>query len=130
MNVKGDESSYLKVQILGCEVMGLLKSGATRSIMGREGYEVLKQLNLSVDHNDRVQCSTANDHWISKKKIKLTKVVVTLAMILGADFWKEMGIVPISSGSWYFSTNAGDIERVEVVCDAASGTAGYIDKGT
>lgn len=62
--VKGNERPYLKVQILGREVMDLLKSGSTRSVMGREGYEVIKQLNLSVDHNDWVQCSMANDQII------------------------------------------------------------------
>ncbi|KAJ3641376.1 hypothetical protein Zmor_027886 [Zophobas morio] len=63
-NVKGDERPYLKVKILGREVKGLLDSGATRSVMGRERYEILKELNLSVDHNDRMQCSTANGQII------------------------------------------------------------------
>ncbi|KAJ3661668.1 hypothetical protein Zmor_006055 [Zophobas morio] len=42
-------------------------------------------------------------------------------LIFGVDFWKEMGIVPnLSSGSWYFSTNAGDVERIEAVRYAAT----------
>ena len=72
--------------------------------MRRQGYEELKQLSLSVDRNDRVQCTAANGQTIDSlgsvlvpiqadEQIRLIKVVVTLGvphlLIVDVDFWRR-----------------------------------------
>ncbi|KAG5866197.1 hypothetical protein JTB14_031867 [Gonioctena quinquepunctata] len=68
-NAIDDERPYLRVDILGKTLMGLLTLGL-RTILGGKGFELIEDLGL----------------------------------VLGADFWKAMGIVPnLRTNEWHFS---------------------------
>uniref|UniRef100_V5I9J3 Peptidase A2 domain-containing protein n=1 Tax=Anoplophora glabripennis TaxID=217634 RepID=V5I9J3_ANOGL len=117
----GDERPYLSVKILGVSVQGLLDSGASNSIVGEPGWRILEGLGLQLNHTDQVRCTVANGNscystgyvnvpfCLEDRVITLRVLVIpTLpqVLILGADFWKRMGIVPdLRHGSWKFSSD-------------------------
>ncbi|KAJ8982691.1 hypothetical protein NQ317_013163 [Molorchus minor] len=101
-HAEGDERPYLEVSIFGTNLLGLLDSGATNTIIGNSGWKILRNLQLQLDEKDIISCTVAND------RIKLIKVFVIPALphtlILGADFWRAMEIVPdLRHGAWKFS---------------------------
>lgn len=118
-SVKGDERPYLKIGIFGVNFLGLLDSGASRTILGSKGYESLKHFNLKLLPSNIQTCSVANGQSCQvigsynipicvEGKVVLTNVLVMPSLphviILGTDFWRNMGIVPnIREGSWCFS---------------------------
>ncbi|KAJ8974895.1 hypothetical protein NQ317_000601 [Molorchus minor] len=56
----GDERPYLSVSILGTSMSGLLDSGASNTIIGGPGWEVISKLNLPLNKSDKVRCRVAN----------------------------------------------------------------------
>lgn len=121
-NVSGDERPFLKVNVLGQELLGLLDSGASKTILGGEGYKLFKQLNLKLYSPNISSCRVANGvdcpvvgyytvPFRVENRLALVDVLVvpTVAttLILGADFWRRMGIVPdIRHGQWSFTSTA------------------------
>lgn len=125
----GDERPYLNISILGTTVLGLLDSGATNTILGGPGWEIFGKLGLLINKNIQVPCTVANgEKCVSLGAVDLpmvlegrVRVVKTLVipqlrhmLILGADFWRTMGIVPdLRRGCWRFSRDSGaDINSV------------------
>lgn len=117
---ENDERPYLKISILGIEVLGLLDSGATHTIIGNSGWKLLSVLNLALDATANLVVTVANGQQCSsigsvnipvavegRVKIIRALVIPTLehSLILGVDFWHRMGIVPdLRRGSWRFSS--------------------------
>lgn len=98
----GDQRPYLSVEVLGCPILALLDSGATRTLVGLPGYELFQKLNLNLIKHS-VTCSVANGQTcrsigyvqapitvMSKTRVIDVLVVPELShkMILGVDFWK------------------------------------------
>ncbi|KAJ8978151.1 hypothetical protein NQ317_016854 [Molorchus minor] len=118
-HAEGDERPYLEVSIFGTKMLGLLDSGATNTILGGKGWKILGCLNLPLDKNDIISCTVANGGKCTslgsltipfqlQNRVRLIKVLVIPSLphtlILGADFWRAMGIVPdLRHGAWKFS---------------------------
>lgn len=108
------------VFILGKPICGLLDSGASRTIAGREGCEFIQQLGLPIQRVNS-SCTVANGIKCEvigrvstpirfRDQIKIIDVLlvpsVTHPLILGADFWRIHAIVPgLRRGEWTFSNN-------------------------
>lgn len=100
-------------------MLGLLDSGASNTIIGGKGWKILGKLNLALNTSDVTSCTVANGEKCQslgsinvpfqlKDRVKIVKALVipSLAhtLILGADFWKAMGLVPdLRHGEWKFS---------------------------
>lgn len=118
-HVGQDQRPYLEISIFGFRILGLLDSGATRSIIGREGWEILKGMDFSLDKSDAPSCTVADGKECMSQgsvtvpvrlmdQIKLIKFLVvpevTSSIILGIDFWCTMGIVPdLKRDVWNFT---------------------------
>ncbi|KAJ8945293.1 hypothetical protein NQ318_002750 [Aromia moschata] len=114
----GDERPYLKVNVLGKSLLGLLDSGASVTILGGPGWEQVKDLGIELlegKTKNRVAngegCESLGScevHFSVRNRLKLVKVLVVTdlphTLILGANFWKQMGIVPdLRHNEWHFS---------------------------
>lgn len=124
-SVVDDERPYLDVQAFGVNFQGLLDSGASRTILGREGYKVFKHFGLSLLQSpirsctvaDGTQCTVVGYYSVPfqvEKRIALVDVLVMPdlphMLILGADFWRRLGIVPdLRHGQWHFSEGPAHI---------------------
>jgi transposase InsO family protein len=97
---------FIKVELLGYSIIGLLDSGATCTILGRESEKLIKSLGLEMS-NETVKVSTADgtNHTVkgsvnmpylfNKKTIVIPTLVVpslSKKLILGCDFWKAFGL--------------------------------------
>lgn len=118
----GDERPYLTVKVLGVSIDGLLDSGASKSIVGGPGWQLLSKLGLELNAEHKVTCTIADGNTyksigsvnvpfsLEGKVIALKILVIPVlphVLILGSDFWKRMGIVPdLRHGSWKFSTES------------------------
>lgn len=104
-----DGRPYLSVKILGKSLVGLLDSGSTRSLVGREGYACLESLGLPLRRYGpefiRVAngmkakvLGTINAPIEAEEKITVVDLLIVpeldTALILGVDFWRQSGIVP------------------------------------
>lgn len=114
----GDERPYLKINIFGKLFLGLLDTGASRSIIGGQCWDELKQLGIKLSEADIVNCSVADGSKcecigtielpvILDNQLRLIKFLVVPSIrhkvILGIDFWKQMGILPnLKIGKWEF----------------------------
>lgn len=118
--MRGDERPYLKVSILGRKLCGLLDSGASRTILGKKGWDIVRELGCFwIDHASAPVCTVANgqkcvSYGTVALPIELLDRVETVnvlivpdmphTLILGLDFWKSMGIVPdLRRNEWSFS---------------------------
>lgn len=113
-----DERPYLAVDIFGVKLLGLLDSGACRTILGGPGWMEIRKLGLHCMESQTKRCTVANgedcmvDGEISlpfrlKDRIVVLQVLVVPSisqrLILGADFWIKMGIVPnLRHSEWSF----------------------------
>ena len=119
-SVLDDERPYLSVSVLGREILGLLDSGASRTIVGSLGISFLHKLGLEIDtKSDVTSCKVANGEHCSvsgvirvpfrlRDRVRVIEVLAVqslpLNLILGTDFWRKMGIVPdLRHGEWSFS---------------------------
>lgn len=116
-----DQRPYLKISIMGINFLGLLDSGATRTIAGSTGWRLLKYLNLPLDTSKAINCTVANGSTCQsigtvQTPVQLLHKVIILdilivpslphTIILGLDFWKQMGIVPdLRNDVWSFSNS-------------------------
>lgn len=116
-HVENDQRPYLEVDILGCRMLGLLDSGASCTIVGGPGWSLLEKLGLKL-YPSNISCTVANGEVCQglgtlmmpvalMKKLILIKVLVVPALshqlILGADFFREMAVVPdLRRDEWYF----------------------------
>ncbi|KAJ8963738.1 hypothetical protein NQ317_002533 [Molorchus minor] len=127
-NVVNDERPYLKIEIFGKPILGLLDSGASRTILGSKGIALIRELGLTIDHSITSFCAVANGSRVRsvgvvslpvslRGKFRLVEVIVVPELphllILGADFWRVMGIVPdLRHNEWYFSSEPVTVNAV------------------
>lgn len=118
-HVENDERPYLKVQVLGSDFLGLLDSGASRTVVGSSGWKHLQKLGFVLDTSKKISCRVANGQMSEsvgechvpfslRDQFRIVPVLVMLEvphmLILGADFWKLMGVVPdLRHNEWHFS---------------------------
>ncbi|XP_050295859.1 uncharacterized protein LOC126735794 [Anthonomus grandis grandis] len=116
-HAKGDERPYLHIDIFGKSLLGLLDSGASRTIIGSAGWSVLSTY-CTLKQSGATECTVANGQQCSIKGIvtlpmRLRTRVVLMdvlvvpslphSLILGIDFWTRMGIIPdLNTGEWHF----------------------------
>lgn len=108
-HVTNDERPYLRVNILGKTILGLMDSGASRTVIGSKGLAFIKEVGLPVNYTKTTGCIVANGQ--RTQSIGVVDLPVTLRgqfrliealivpemphlLILGEDFWRIMGIVP------------------------------------
>lgn len=127
-NAKNDERPHLEVTILGHKFLGLLDSGASRTILGKSGWHVIKNLGLPLNKSKTITCTVANGQKCSsagsielpiklRHKVKLIEAIVIPelhhTLILGDDFWIAMGIVPdLRHGEWHFADEPKLIDSI------------------
>ncbi|KAJ8963739.1 hypothetical protein NQ317_002534 [Molorchus minor] len=128
VNVVNDERPYLKIEIFGKPILGLLDSGASRTILGSKGIALIRELGLTIDRSITSFCAVANGSRVRsvgvvslpvslRGKFRLVEVIVVPELphllILGADFWRVMGIVPdLRHNEWYFSSEPVTVNAI------------------
>ncbi|GLV46114.1 hypothetical protein CBL_07181 [Carabus blaptoides fortunei] len=96
-------------------------SGASHTIVGHSGWEILKQCGVRPDTNTQTQCTVANNTSCQsigsvslpvslEDKCHLIKALIVPAIpheiILGVDFWIAMDIVPnLKLGTWAYASS-------------------------
>lgn len=124
-----DERPYLKVKVFGLEILGLLDSGASRTIIGSTGWKLIQSLGFLIDSSKRTNCRVANGQicdvsgeclipFCVRDKLRVISVLIVPdvphALILGADFWKIMGVVPdLRHNEWHFSDTPAVLNVVD-----------------
>ncbi|GLV46498.1 hypothetical protein CBL_20827, partial [Carabus blaptoides fortunei] len=99
----------------------LAHSGASHTIVGHSGREILKQCGVRPDTNTQTQCTVANNTSCQsigsvslpvslEDKCHLIKALIVPAIpheiILGVDFWIAMDIVPnLKLGTWAYASS-------------------------
>lgn len=118
INLDGDPRPFLKVIVLGMECDGLLDSGSSCTILGKDGLDIVKMLKLSgIPSNLAIK--TADVHralcrvdipYRVKNRVHVVPTLVIPSMakhlILGIDFWNKFGIKPHFTQSSELSCNA------------------------
>lgn len=120
-NMVGDERPYLQCKIFGVEFLGLLDSGASRTILGGLGFEKFKEFGLKLHPNEVKSCGVADGTecpvigsfivpFCVEDRVACVEVLVMPSLphmlILGADFWRKLGIVPdLRHAHWKFSAS-------------------------
>lgn len=129
-HAKGDQRPYLRVDILGINFLGLLDSGASRTILGGPGWDILKGTCV-LDSHDPVACKVANGEVCEsigtcsipmrlEDRVGVINVLIVPSLphklILGIDFWKHMGIIPdLYTDMWSFRQERDVIDSVNTV---------------
>lgn len=119
-HARGDQRPYLNISIMGINFLSLLDSGASRTIVGSKGWELLRYMNLPLNKSNTTNCTVANGTICEcigviqapvqlLHKIKIIDILVVPdlphGIILGLDFWKQMEIVPdLKNDVWHFSS--------------------------
>lgn len=122
-HAQGDNRPYLKVEIHGREFLGLLDSGCTTTVMGKSGWNILKSI-CKLQQSSSPSCTVANGDTCEvngfvrvpirlRDRVRIFDVLVVPSLphslILGMDFWYQMGIVPdLHSGVWTFRSTKED----------------------
>lgn len=103
-----DPRPYLNVNVMGFECEGLLDSGSSCTILGKDAVEIVKSLNLNGSPcNVAIKTADGTVHLAlcrvdipfrveNKIKVVPTLIIPSMAkhLILGIDFWKIFGISP------------------------------------
>lgn len=123
-----DNRPYLEVEIYGIPIIGLLDSGAMRSIVGSSGWKMLqpycklidpKFKCITVANGDRVPIVGAIEVPVKvKDKVHIFNFLVipqlSHTLILGTDFWDKFGIRPdMSNRVWDFSPSVCSSETMD-----------------
>lgn len=67
-HVRGDERPYLSVQVRKRTLLGLLDTGASRTIVGRPGWQRLSECGFSYSPAGTVMCTVANGERLRDRK--------------------------------------------------------------
>lgn len=103
-----DNRPFVKVQVLDIPLVGLLDSGANRSILGVGSAKLLDSCKLKILNANTDVTTASGQHLEVQGYVNLpisfngiTKIISTLViptlkrrLILGTDFWNAFGIVP------------------------------------
>lgn len=114
---EGDPRPYLTVEIYGLTFVGLLDSGASRTVIGSSGWSKLQSLNVELKLEKNVcavtvangsSCEVLGVLQLPIKldnKVRLIKALVVLGIsdniIFGVDFWRDMNIIPSLANNSY-----------------------------
>lgn len=115
-----DKRPHLKVSVFGVELLGLLDSAASSTVLGKLGLQFISGLGLPIEkvsyesgvraaNGEKCEClGMATLPICLMDKCVLLKVLIVLTLphclILGIDFWSKMGIGPdLSQSIWHFS---------------------------
>lgn len=117
-HAKDDERPYLTVSIFGKKILALLDSGASRTILGSDGWKLLQSF-CTLNKTKVANCTVANGQICEilgsitipislEDKIRIFNILVVPSLphvlILGCDFWQRMSIVPdLFNGQWTFA---------------------------
>ncbi|XP_055591195.1 uncharacterized protein LOC129743243 [Uranotaenia lowii] len=108
MQLQGDDRPFAEISIFDCPIIGLLDSGAHRSILGIGARGFVKKLKLKIFPSE-LELRTANGQKLAIEGVVnlpvtfngSTKIIETLIapelkrkLILGTDFWKAFNITP------------------------------------
>lgn len=108
INYKTDNRPYLSVRILDQEIVGLLDSGATCTVLGNNCYDFINKFSLKIHNcNSILRVADNSEHsfnhfvYIPFQFQNSTKVIpvflvpsINKNLILGIDFWKAFHIQP------------------------------------
>ncbi|KAG5871034.1 hypothetical protein JTB14_010585 [Gonioctena quinquepunctata] len=117
------------MKVMGYEILGLLDSGVSATILGSRGWKIMRDLGIELDTTKMTRCIVANGQVCEsigecqvpfnvRERVKLVKVLVVPSLhhnlILGIYFWKAMGIVPdLRHNEWYFSNESHHLDAVD-----------------
>lgn len=105
----GDARPFVKIQILGREIIGLLDSGAERSVLGRGAEKLLQSLRITIKPSTTTLVNAAGNSIpvigcvdlpvYFDNQVKIIPMIVApklnRRLILGAgDFWRAFNIRP------------------------------------
>lgn len=108
LHLNEDERPFVRIKVLDIPIVGLLDSGARKSVLGGDSEGLIKSCKLKIFPSN-VELSTASGQKLEVRgyvnlpmtfngttKIISTFVVPKLkrTLILGTDFWKAFGITP------------------------------------
>lgn len=127
-----DPRPYLNVRVFGSEFKALLDSGASQTILGKQGLWVLDRFPVKIHLTEGkfVQTADSKNHSIRgfvnlpislKGRTESLNVCVVpsiqQSLILGIDFWERMHIVAdIRNRKWEFASKKG-----QLFCDSIEG---------
>lgn len=116
----GDQRPYLHVSILGKVFLGLLDSGASRTVVGGPGWQLLQTI-CTLRPSDQKVCTVANGQTCEtigtvllpirlRDRVILIDALVVPSLphriILGIDFWIRMEIIPnLYADEWFFCSD-------------------------
>lgn len=125
-----DNRPYLDVRIFGKSFRVLLDSGASHTVLGKEGLWLMDKFPIRLRHTTGrlVETADGNKHQVSgyvnlpitlEGRTRNLNVIVVpslgQALILGVDFWDKMQILTdIHNRTWEFAPTNGRIESVLV----------------
>lgn len=128
-SVVGDERPYLRLSVYGIEFLGLLDSGASRTIINGKCWSILRDLGVTLNSTKSIACTVANGQvcksigcctipmMVRGKIVVIEALIISelpQLMLLGADFWKLLGIVPnLRNNEWFFSSDPVEIAGVD-----------------
>lgn len=114
----GDDRPYVEVNIYGTRILGLLDSGANKTIVGKIGWKIFQNLGHQPKIDQSHSCTVADGNnykalgtvtvpMTLRNKTKLVECLILPefphTLILGVDFWKVMGILPnLFLDTWKF----------------------------
>jgi transposase InsO family protein len=123
-----DERPYLRVSIFDQELLALLDSGASRTVLGRAGWDILRNLGVLLKGGES-HCTVANGNQCRvvgevsvpvrlRDRVQVFDILVVPELphllILGTDFWRGMGVVPdLRRGEWVFTSNVDSVNVVK-----------------
>lgn len=108
ISIEGDNRPHIKVDVMGFEFEGLLDSGASCTIIGKDGIDLMKKLNLigrptkiatkTADGTLHVAVCSVDVSYRIKNKVRVLPTLIvpslTKTLILGIDFWHAFNIKP------------------------------------
>ncbi|KAL7731407.1 hypothetical protein ACLKA6_001429 [Drosophila palustris] len=108
MAVNGDKRAFAEIQLQGRRLVGLLDTGASVSLLGAGGPELIEQLGLKMTPSTTtVQAAGGTQHRIigkinatikfdNKERFLTLYVCPSLqqSLYLGIDFWRKFGLAP------------------------------------
>lgn len=123
-----DGRPHVMVSLLGINFTGLLDSGASRSMIGSQGWRKLEKLELPLRPEPHLKVTIANGAPCKiqgsveipvtlEGNVKIINFLVVPSLvndiILGIDFWKEMSIVPnVQNHTWTFGAKSGNTHEL------------------
>lgn len=142
INIEGDNRPHVMVEILGAQLQGLLDSGASCTILGQSGPELLEELKISIQPADIViKTADGTNHKIlgkadipfccqNKFRVVTTLIVPTIPknLILGIDFWDAFNIVPQMCDSIELSTGDETSEQLNEIVNLSTTQQSALDK--